>query len=285
MQIIFCNKMQLLRKIYYFIPAEWRYTARRVWYFPHDIWFSINNKNELQPPKGMIFIGSGNFLAQGNRYLKFFIELGGLRPEQHVLDIGCGIGRMAIPLTKYLNQNGSYSGFDIVKKGIDWCNKNISYRHKNFSFKCVNLQNDLYKSDGDNASHFVFPYADNSFDFIILTSVFTHMMPDEIKQYCAEISRVLKSGGTCFATFFVLDDESEKLMDEEKKFYFKHDFAYYKLMDEKVKSANIALKKTFIVDECLKKNNLKLKHHHKGYWCGRSKIEAIDFQDILIIAK
>jgi ubiquinone/menaquinone biosynthesis C-methylase UbiE len=285
MQIIFCNKMQLLRKIYYFIPAEWRYTARRLWFLPHDIWYSISNKNELLPPKGMIFIGSGDFLAQGNRYLKFFIELGGLAPNHHVLDIGCGIGRMAIPLTKYLNEKGSYDGFDIVKKGIDWCDKNISSRYKNFSFTCVDLQNDLYKSNGDKASHFLFPYADSSFDFIILTSVFTHMMPDEIKQYCAEISRVLKSGGTCFATFFVLDDESEKLMEVDKKFYFKHDYGYYKLMNEKVKSANIALKKNYIENECLNRNKLTLKHHHKGYWCGRSKIEAIDFQDIMIIGK
>jgi len=285
MQIIFCNKMQVLRKIYYFIPAEWRYTARRLWFLPHDIWFSISNKNELLPPKGMIFIGSGDFLAQGNRYLKFFTELGGLAPEHHVLDIGCGIGRMAIPLTKYLNEKGSYDGFDIVKKGIDWCNINISSHYKNFSFTCVDLKNDLYKSEGDKASHFVFPYADNSFDFIILTSVFTHMMPDEIKQYCAEISRVLKKGGICFATFCVLDEDSEKLMEEDKKFYFKHDYEYYKLMDEKVKSANIALKKNYIEDECLNNNKLTLKHHHKGYWCGRSKIEAIDFQDIMIIEK
>lgn len=277
--------MQLLRKLYYFIPAEWRYTARRVWYLPHDILFSITNKNDLLPPKGMIFIGSGDFLAQGNRYLKFFTELGALAPHHHVLDIGCGIGRMAIPLTKYLNEKGSYDGFDIVKKGIDWCNNNISSRYKNFNFKCVDLQNDLYKSAGDKAAHFVFPYADNSFDFIILTSVFTHMMPDEIKQYCAEISRVLKNGGTCFATFFVLDEESERLMQEDKKFYFKHDHGYYKLMDEKVKSANIALKKEYIIDECLSKNKLQLKQHHKGYWCGRSKIEAIDFQDIMIIGK
>ncbi len=277
--------MQLLRKIYYFIPAKWRYTARRVWYLPHDVLFSITNKNVLLPPKGKIFIGSGNFIAQGKRYLKFFIELGNLQPHYKVLDVGCGIGRMAIPLTNYLNKDGGYDGFDIVKNGIDWCVKNISSRHKNFNFTCVNLQNDLYKSDGEDAGSFVFPYANNSYDFIILTSVFTHMMPAEIKHYCAEISRVLKPGGTCFATFFVLDEEVKLLMEENKKFYFKHDFGYYKLMDEKVKSANIALNKNFIIDECLGKNNLHLKTHYKGYWCGLSTLEAIDFQDIMIIGK
>jgi len=45
------------------------------------------------------------------------------------------------------------------------------------------------------------------------------------------------------------------------------------------------LKKNYIENECLYNNKLMLKYHHKGYWCGRSKIEAIDFQDIMIIYK
>ena len=54
--------------------------------------------------------------------LKQFIDLGGLKPEHRVLDIGSGIGRVAIPLTEYLNEKGSYEGFDVVELGVNWCN-------------------------------------------------------------------------------------------------------------------------------------------------------------------
>lgn len=36
------------------------------------------------------------------------IEIGGLKPHDRVLDIGCGIGHVAIRLTNYLKDNGSY---------------------------------------------------------------------------------------------------------------------------------------------------------------------------------
>src|SRR5438874_4060962 len=73
------------------------------------------------PPASMIFVGSGDFRQIGRVFRDYFIELGDLQPGDRVLDIGCGIGRMAIPLTKYLSKNGEYWGIDIVKHGIDWC--------------------------------------------------------------------------------------------------------------------------------------------------------------------
>ena len=40
------------------------------------------------------------------------------QPGERVLDIGCGIGRMARPLTPYLTPPGAYDGFDINADGI-----------------------------------------------------------------------------------------------------------------------------------------------------------------------
>ena len=50
-----------------------------------------------------LLIGGGNLKEIGKRFLQHFIELGKLKPNDIVLDVGCGIGRMAFPLTKYLN--------------------------------------------------------------------------------------------------------------------------------------------------------------------------------------
>jgi SAM-dependent methyltransferase len=52
-----------------------------------------------------------------------------------------------------------------------------------------------------------FPYDDDTFQFCALISVFTHMYAVDIRHYMDEIKRVLKTGGTCVATFFIFNDD------------------------------------------------------------------------------
>jgi SAM-dependent methyltransferase len=145
----------------------------------------------------------------GELYLRLFAELGGLTPEQAVLEPGCGTGRMAEPLTGYLSEAGTYDGFDVVEKAVRWCTDHISAKHPRFRFQHVDVFNRSYNPKGRlDPAGFTFPYADESFDFVFLTSVFTHMLPPEVRHYLAEIRRVLKPGGRCLATFFLLNEES-----------------------------------------------------------------------------
>ncbi|QLH29633.1 MAG: class I SAM-dependent methyltransferase [Candidatus Parvibacillus calidus] len=152
------------------------------------------------PPSGLIYTGRGDFIRAGKYWLERFIREGGLKPEDSVLDIGSGIGRMAVPMTKYLT-SGRYEGFDAVRQGVDWCKSNIQRKYPNFNFIYADLDNDLYKSKGFNAAEYRFDYPDENFDFAISISVFTHMLKDEIINYLRETSRVLKKGGVLFATF------------------------------------------------------------------------------------
>ena len=124
-------------------------------------------------------------------FLQDFISKKLITPDSSVLDIGSGIGRIAIPLTSFL-EKGLYEGFDIMKPGIRWCQRNISTRFPHFKFIQVSLANDLYRNSGDAAAKFVFPSANDQFDLAIATSVFTHMLPEEVIQYVEEIHRVLK---------------------------------------------------------------------------------------------
>ncbi len=57
----------------------------------------------------------------------------GLTPSSTVLDIGCGCGRIAVPMAHYLT-SGVYHGVDIVKPMVDWCASQITSRHPNFHF-------------------------------------------------------------------------------------------------------------------------------------------------------
>jgi len=147
---------------------------------------------ELLPPLSLRFVGDGDFLAIGEAFGKMFVEQGGLKPHERVLDIGCGVGRMAIPLTNYLISPGQYAGFDIVKEGIDWCQQNITPRFANFEFQFLDVYNGHYNPAGKLAANSVrFPYESDRFDFVFLTSVFTHMLADGIERYLCEVQRVL----------------------------------------------------------------------------------------------
>jgi len=71
--------------------------------------------DELIPPRTLHFVGGGDFRSVGNAFLGHFREIGKLGPNECVLDIGCGTGRMAVPLLGYLGERGSYIGFDVSR--------------------------------------------------------------------------------------------------------------------------------------------------------------------------
>lgn len=277
--------MNLKRKLYYSLSPSLRFVARRLYYFPIDFYESLfHKKDKMIPPRGMIFIGSGDFIKQGNHILDLAKKHAGLQPNGHVLDVGCGIGRFAVPLTSFLNEDGAYFGFDIVKFGIDWCNKKIAADHPNFNFLHIDLENDLYnKKTTDKASHFSFPYPANSFDCVVLTSVFTHMMPEDVDNYLGQIHKVLKENGKCLATFFIITEDVEKEMKGGKtQFMFSHSFEGYKLMDKSVKEANIAFDDAYLCS-LIEKNGLRVETFSQGGWSYGK--DPLDFQDVLVLSK
>src|SRR5258705_4096935 len=62
-----------------------------------------------------------------------------IEPNHTVLEVGCGVGRDAIQLTKHLSGEGEYFGVDIIKPSIEWCKANISSRYPNFHFFHYNV--------------------------------------------------------------------------------------------------------------------------------------------------
>jgi ubiquinone/menaquinone biosynthesis C-methylase UbiE len=134
------------------------------------------------------------------------------------------------------------------------------------------------------AKNFIFPYAENFFDLVILTSVFTHMMPEDVDNYLSQIERVLKPGGKCFATFFIINRDSFKLMNESKGMNFEFNKGHYFLMNENVKEANIAFEEEYLLSG-LGNYNFQIDSVDYGYWSGRSKSVYSDFQDSIIFSK
>jgi SAM-dependent methyltransferase len=285
-QYHYCMFRDSLRKIYYGLSPSGRMLARKLWFGPADVMghFFGRENHPLLPPRHMIYTGAGDFLRQGKQFRSYFEKYAGLHPGSRVLDVGCGIGRMAVPLTEVLHPDqGFYEGFDVVKTGIDWCQNRITPDFPHFRFQYVPLLNDLYRTDGGDATTFRFPYPDAHFDLVILTSVFTHMLPDETEHYLKEIHRVLQPGGRVFASFFLWNETAEAHRDRAG-FKFPHDLGHYRLMSRRVKSANVAYDETYLRQQ-VKDLGYTIAHLHYGTWSGRPRSECLDFQDIIVLEK
>ena len=284
------KKTKQLRNLWYRLTSNQRFVLRRLYYLPIDLFEALAGKtNKYVPPRGYIYTGSPsnakNYIKQGEFHLELLKEEIELKPTDAVLDIGCGVGRTAIALTQYLNKEGSYAGFDVVEKGINWCKKGIGNDFSNFQFEYVSLFNDLYNTSKNKAADFVFPYDDGRFDKVFTISLFTHMQIDEIQHYFNEIERVVNDSGLCFSTFFLYDSNDEDYIASKKDFNFPHEGDGFRLMNENVKSGNIAIHK-FKLDEMFKKANLQKVRIVDGYWKDKVRDKSKkEYQDIVIFKK
>ena len=234
------------------------------------------------PPQERNFVGDGDFLAIGCEFLRHFVELGGLRAQHRVLEIGCGIGRMALPLTQYLDgPMASYTGFDVVAEGIDWCRENISSAYADFRFHHLDFNNQLYNPNGALSETADLPFADASADFIFMTSVVTHLDPAFTDFYFREAARLLAPGGRLFLTAFVLDASNRRLVEAKKArpaFHLEGEGPAY-IADRAHPMAAVAYENGWLLSTA-KARGLQLSRPIAfGHWSGRS---AENYQDICV---
>ncbi len=133
---------------------------------------------------------------------------GGLcRLDSTVVDIGCGCGRYAHPLRDYHFKSerffGKYVGIDIDEEMLDWCRRH--YDSARFSFFRSNHSSKAYRGAANGNSHYRIPLEGESADFVFSTSLFTHLLEEQLINYCRESFRVLKPGGHMAMACFCLD--------------------------------------------------------------------------------
>lgn len=262
-----------------------RHALKRLYYAPLDALHSLRTKDELVPPPSLMFVGDGDFKKTGDDFKAHFITLGGLRPDHDVLDIGCGVGRMAVPLVSYLSSKGSYRGFDIVRSGIEWCSAHVTPKHPAFQFLVADIYNKGYNPGGTHlASEFRFPYPDAAFDFAFATSVFTHLVRADAENYLDQTARVLRPGGTCLLTFFLLNDESRRLMARgSSSLTFSHELDGLWTSDRDLPENAIAHDET-LCRALFARVGLSIKEPIRyGAWSGRT--QAVSYQDIIVASR
>lgn len=168
--------------------------------------------------------GGEKFFLFGHQLAKYLKTYANLSSESKVLEIGCGCGRTAFALSEILN-DGNYYGIDIEPISLESCLKNSFLASKNFHFQYMDVHNNEYNPNGkSSAGLYCFPFKNNEFDVVFLVSVFTHMLTDEVKNYITEISRMLRPGGICMITTFLMDKgrkcEKFSFPLNEKEHYF-----------------------------------------------------------------
>jgi ubiquinone/menaquinone biosynthesis C-methylase UbiE len=223
--------------------------------------------------------------ATGEQFLQYFINECRLKPDANVLDVGCGIGRIAVPLTHYLDNAGSYDGLDIVPEAVKWCSRKITPRYPNFRFKFANIANKDYNPKGViNASEYTFPYDDSSFDFVFLGSVFTHMLPHEVEQYLSEITRVLKVEGKTLITFFLITQQTlERVLRDESTLPFAYGGVGFRTISELVPEAAVAYDESYIKEQYERYGLTFIVPIRYGTWSYR--VSDFEYQDFIVAQK
>jgi SAM-dependent methyltransferase len=113
----------------------------------------------------------------------------GLRPNDTLVDIGCGSGRLPYMLKDYLS--GRFIGTDILDEALAYAND-----------RCA-------RPDWHFIPHYLpsIPAESAIADFVTFFSVFTHLLDEDIFRLLSEADRVLKPGGKVVFSF--LDFECE----------------------------------------------------------------------------
>ena len=235
--------------------------------------------------------GTDDWKSISDNHVEMYRKYAPLQPDHAVLEVGCGVGRDAISLTKILTSKGTYVGFDIIKPSIDWCKQNITKKHKNFSFHYSDINSQIHNSGGKiKTTDIRLPAKDSSIDRIFLHSVFTHMFEKDIIHYLKEFNRVLKPDGLVVASFFVIDEPAFQSLRKGNSKGHRHPLSFtHKLnkdcyindkdypegavgftprkMRSMLRQANLGIHGRFV---------------HRGVWSG---LPGANGQDILILEK
>lgn len=112
----------------------------------------------------------------------------GLGAGGHVVDVGCGSGRLAHALGKALDI--TYHGCDIISDFLDYA-RSKSPAHYRFTV----------------VSGLTIPEPHATADFVVFFSVATHLFHHETFLYLEEARRVAKPGGRIFVSFLEFADD------------------------------------------------------------------------------
>jgi SAM-dependent methyltransferase len=237
------------------------------------------------PPRQLRYKGEDDqtLVDLGVRHANQLYDHGLQRAGSSVLDIGSGYGSLPLGLMA-TGFEGTYLGFDVVRRVIDWCQGNMTSHSQRYQFRHLDVHNDRYNKGGTlTAAEARFPAQSSSFDCCCVFSVFTHMYAHDIRRYLAEIHRVLRRGGVAVTTWFLFDQARIPAVTSEKS---NHRLVYS--LNAVTRFANpddplhvIGYEESF-VRTMGHQAVLEVQQVRRGRWAGE---DGYDFQDMIVFRK
>lgn len=233
-------------------------------------------------------LSARRFAQSGDDLVAALVSRAGLGPSSHVLEVGCGCGRVALPLRGILSGSGSYSGFDVDEEMVRWCA--ATFRDSPaFRFVALDVYNQRYNPRGKvRPSQLRFPYDDESADLVCLHSVLTHLLPPELETYLSEVRRVLRPGGTAWITYFLQNPQVESWRaSHPDDFPFPDTWEGHPVRRRDLPEAGIAYGESF-VEQVYARLGLVAREKLYGSWAGRTPTlpaPDVNFQDVVLTVR
>jgi SAM-dependent methyltransferase len=238
----------------------------------------------LIPPSELLCasgIGEGDYEQIGREFLMHLLTLASLKSNDQVLDIGCGIGRIATALTDVIAPPGRYEGFDVLALSVNWCAEHITPIHPHFRFQCIDVANSFYNPKGRLRGDRVrFPFPDSSFDLAVAISLYTHLRPTTALNYLRETRRVLRDGGRGFASFFVWNQDAE--MSNMAKEMFPFNYGDHRVASSDNAEAAVAMSEPQLLS-LYSNAGLKVTQRVAGTWAKTERRPP--YQDLIVAVK
>ncbi|MBM70878.1 MAG: SAM-dependent methyltransferase [Haliea sp.] len=270
-----------------YIPPFLKRFARILFYFFIDAYRSLTRTRRPMSPPAMtaLLVGGGDFAAIGAAIKHDLVVTTGLNKSSAILEIGCGYGRVAIALADLVSPPGRYDGVEIVEKAVEWCTNEITSRYPNFLFHHADVSNPYAgRENGQPAAKYRLPFENSTYDVVFLTSVFSHMRPDDISAYLNEISRVMRRNGKCFITYYLINEFTmAQILSKQASQNFCYDFGDFLSTHKRTPEQTIAvseeLVRGFYVDAGLVIEEPIL----HGSWSNRER--HFSYQDVIVAKK
>jgi ubiquinone/menaquinone biosynthesis C-methylase UbiE len=105
-----------------------------------------------------------------------------IRPGMHVLDVGCGPGRLALPVARLVGESGEVVGLDVQRRMLQRLERRAAAR------RLTNLRT-VHSAAGDGALE------SGHYDLALLVSVLGEIPPHRRQAAVDEIAEALRPGG------------------------------------------------------------------------------------------
>jgi SAM-dependent methyltransferase len=141
--------------------------------------------------------------------------------DSTIVEIGCGCGRRTHHLRDLKVHSerftGKYVGIDIDEEMLAWCREHFDAQR--FQFLSSTHDSRSYVNRSATDAYYTVPLEDGSVDFVLATSLLTHLLEEQMTNYFRESARMLKPGCYMAMTCFCLDYRPRTFGDRHT---FKH---------------------------------------------------------------